>query len=237
MAAKKKSLRDIAYEQLKERIIDCTYAPDSMINEEWLQSEFGVSRTPIREALIMLEREGLVKIMPKKGVRIVRMTLEDVHDVFEIRKLIEPYILRQYGHTISRQRLNTMLRKHRELLEALEHGPEEDFKKQVNALDCELHGMLIDSAHNPYFFDLRQTIFAQNSRLRVLSAEEVKGRLIKTVQEHLELLQALRDGDMDSAQERMVIHLIESEKAAVATITANPGQMGNEPAADAAKPV
>ena len=116
---KKMSLRDKAYEQLKERIVDCTYAPDSVINEEWLQSEFGMSRTPIREALIMLEREGLVKIMPKKGVRIVRMTLEDVHDVFEIRKLIEPYILRQYGHKVSRQRLETMERKHRALLEAL----------------------------------------------------------------------------------------------------------------------
>ena len=226
MAAKKRSLRDIAYEQLKERIIDCTYAPDSMINEEGLQSEFGVSRTPIREALIMLEHEGLVKIMPKKGVRIVRMTLKDVHDVFEVRKLIEPYILRQYGQGLSRQCINAMLRRHGELLEALEHGPEEKFKKQVNALDCELHGMLIDSARNPFFSNLQQVIFAQNSRLRVLSAEEVKGRLVRTVQEHLELLHALREGDMECAAERMVSHLIESEKAAVATITANPGQLG-----------
>ncbi len=223
---KKMSLRDKAYEQLKERIVDCTYAPDSVINEEWLQSEFGMSRTPIREALIMLEREGLVKIMPKKGVRIVRMTLEDVHDVFEIRKLIEPYILRQYGHKVSRQRLETMERKHRALLEALEQGSEEEFKKQVNAVDYELHSMLIDTAHNPFFSDLRRIIFAQNSRLRILSAREVEGRLNKTLLEHLELLQALREGDLDCAAERMTVHLIASEEAAIATIKANPGQIG-----------
>ena len=226
MAAKKRSLRDIAYEQLKERIVDCTYAPDSMINEEGLQSEFGVSRTPIREALIMLEREGLVKIMPKKGVRIVRMTLEDVHDVFEIRKLIEPYILRAYGKRLSVQRMDTMVRRHRELLEALDQGAEADFKKQVNTLDCELHGMLIELANNPFFSDLHRVIFAQDSRLRVLSAEEVEGCLSRTLKEHLELLEALREGDMNLAAERMVIHLDEAEKAAVATITANPGPIG-----------
>ena len=93
-------------------------------------------------------------------------------------------------------------------------------------MDYELHSMLIDTAHNPFFSDLRRIIFAQNSRLRILSAREVEGRLNKTLLEHLELLQALREGDLDCAAERMTVHLIASEEAAIATIKANPGQIG-----------
>ena len=226
MAAKKPSLREYTYAQLKQRIVDCTYAPNTVINEEQLQNEFGVSRTPIREALTMLEREGFVQIMPKKGIRIAGLTFSDVSYVFEARMLMEPYIVRQHGLSIGRQQLHFFEQKHRELLAPGVDTGAPAYHKAVNALDYELHSSLISASHNPYLSELRSIVLAQSSRLRILSGQQVEQRLQSTLSEHLAILEALLAGDANRAAECMEIHLAEAERAALATIAANHVQIG-----------
>ena len=63
----KLSLKQMAYNSIKEKILNCQYMPNSFLNEDLLCEEFGVSRTPIRDALSRLEQEHLITIMPKKG--------------------------------------------------------------------------------------------------------------------------------------------------------------------------
>lgn len=221
MASKKPSLREHAYMQIKQRIIDCTYAPNTVINEEQLQHEFGVSRTPIREALTMLAREGFVQIMPKKGIRIAKLTHGDVSHVFEVRMLMEPYILRRHRQDMDKQQLRALEQRHRELLEAAVTPLTAAYQKAVNALDNELHSVLIGASPNPYFGDLRSIVLEQSARLRILSGKEPERRPKQTLEEHLAILEALLEDDAERAAACMEAHLTKAERAAFETIAAN----------------
>ena len=102
----KLSLKLQAYQYLKTRILNCEYRPNEFLNEQKLCAEMGnISRTPMRDALGRLEQEGLITILPKKGLMVSGITEEDVHSMFEMRLLVEPYALRTYGSSIPREKL------------------------------------------------------------------------------------------------------------------------------------
>ena len=88
----KPSLKLQAYQYLKTKILNCEYRPNEFLNEQKLCAEMGnISRTPMRDALGRLEQEGLITILPKKGLMVSGITEEDVHSMFEMRLLVEPY--------------------------------------------------------------------------------------------------------------------------------------------------
>ena len=102
----KPSLKLQAYQYLKTKILNCEYRPNEFLNEQKLCAEMGnISRTPMRDALGRLEQEGLITILPKKGLMVSGITEEDVHSMFEMRLLVEPYALRTYGDRIPREAL------------------------------------------------------------------------------------------------------------------------------------
>ena len=98
------SLKDKAYSIIKERILTGKYESGIMLNEVALSEELGISRTPIREALNDLEHEMLVKVLPKKGTQVCGIDFEVVRDLFQVRILIEPFIIQQYGPLIDNRR-------------------------------------------------------------------------------------------------------------------------------------
>ena len=96
----KPSLKLQAYQYLKTKILNCEYRPNEFLNEQKLCAEMGnISRTPMRDALGRLEQEGLITILPKKGLMVSGITEEDVHSMFEMRLLVEPYALRHPAGT------------------------------------------------------------------------------------------------------------------------------------------
>ena len=99
------NLRDKAYEVIKEKISNCEYQPGQFLIESELMKEVGSSRTPVREALNKLEQERLLKIMPKRGIYVNDITLGLVNEIFEVRLLVEPYIIQCYGKNISKDLL------------------------------------------------------------------------------------------------------------------------------------
>ena len=88
-----RDLKNHAYQIIKERLINCIYEPGSFINESQLAADLGLSRTPVREAINRLESEGLVKVMPKKGIFVSDIQLSDVLQIFQARIEIEPVAL------------------------------------------------------------------------------------------------------------------------------------------------
>ena len=96
----KKSLKSQAYNNIKEKIISCEYSPGMLLNEEILCETFNVSRTPIRDALSRLEQEGLITIWPKKGIIVSSLSISEVNNLFELRLLLEPYSIQNYGYTL-----------------------------------------------------------------------------------------------------------------------------------------
>jgi DNA-binding GntR family transcriptional regulator len=95
MANNPKSKKMIVYENLKRRIITNALKPGDPMNEGILSKELKISKTPVREALQQLEKEGLVENIPGKGAFVSRFTFQDIRELFEIREILECEITRQ----------------------------------------------------------------------------------------------------------------------------------------------
>ena len=93
----KTSLSDSVYQEALSRIVRCQYPPGSLVSEEQLVHELNASRTPIRSALIRLQQENLVRIIPKKGILVSQITPNYIRDLYNLRALIELYAIESFG--------------------------------------------------------------------------------------------------------------------------------------------
>lgn len=198
-AQAKQSLKLQAYNYLKTKILCCEYAPNEFLNEQKLCEEMGnISRTPMRDALGRLEQEGLITILPKKGLMVSGITASDVRSIFEVRLLVEPYALRTYGQDLPRK----------DLLEFsdLMHDPEkiEDFCKA----DDDFHTLMVSALPNRYLRTAYDNIFGQNTRFRIMTGNVGMIGKNETCEEHLAVLDAALAGDWDAAADALEAHLI-----------------------------
>ncbi|WP_432840436.1 GntR family transcriptional regulator [Dactylosporangium sp. CA-092794] len=111
------SLTDDVYRRLKEQILAVARTPGDMLNEAQLADEFGVSKTPVREALRLLSQTGWVVVIPRKGYIVRPVELRDVRDIFAIRRMLEPPLAElAAGQASERQldHLETLLEQQRE---------------------------------------------------------------------------------------------------------------------------
>lgn len=203
---KNESLKLQAYNLLKEKVILCKYAPGSQLNEEFLQKELGMSRTPIRDALSRLEQEGLIAIRPKKGITVAQLSIKELNMIFELRQLLECYALENYGEMLDE---NVLLNFYRRFL-ATEAMDEEAYY----ALDDAFHAVLVGTVPNLYIARSYQQITDQNTRFRILTGLRTNERLGDTSKEHLAIITACMKRDWRQASEAMRSHLNTSKAAA-----------------------
>ena len=194
----KLSLKLQAYHYLKTKILNCEYRPNEFLNEQKLCAEMGnISRTPMRDALGRLEQEGLITILPKKGLMVAGITEEDVHSMFEMRLLVEPYALRTYGSMIPRQDLED----YAELM----HHPEriEDFCKS----DDDFHELLMSTLPNKYLRSAYDRITGLNTRFRIMTGKVSMINQDQTCEEHLEILDAALNDNCNTDADALQKHL------------------------------
>lgn len=201
----KEPLKHQAYQLIKDNIINCTYAPGAIINEELIREQIGASRTPIRDALSRLEQEGLVKILPKKGIVISNMTVQELNMLYEARLLIEPYVVKHYGNRIPQETYleyyNLCRNAHRTLSENLSPAD----------IDDQFHQMFINAADNSYFRNLYSTIESQIRRTRMICRKTSSDRVTLTMNEHLAIVEAALKNDWKAAAAAMTTHLLASK--------------------------
>lgn len=202
------SLKEKAYRLIKEKIINCEYMPSSFLVENELMQQVGASRTPIREALNKLEQENLVRILPKKGVVVCDIVMGDINKIFEVRELVEPYIIRTYAQNIPQEVLLTQQKKITKFEMTGDSG-------MVYAADNDLHQMLINASNNAYFAELMARIYAQNHRIRILSGQKIEHRLQQTHEEHMLIFSHLIKKEYEEAAKAMKTHLLNSKLAAI----------------------
>lgn len=200
------NLRDRAYAIIKRKILSCEYPPSSYINESSLIGQVGASRTPIREAMTKLENEGLVQIIPKKGILVSPVSLNEVNDIYQTRKLIEPFIIRTQVGTADKDQLRDYRARYEEAIH------ENDFDRLIQ-FDDSFHHLLYQNCRNRYLIQLLGLVYDQNIRIRVLTGK-VAMRLEETYKEHLKILDHVLADDLESAATAMVEHLENSQKAA-----------------------
>ena len=197
-AQAKLSLKLQAYQYLKTKILNCEYRPNEFLNEQKLCAEMGnISRTPMRDALGRLEQEGLITILPKKGLMVSGITEEDVHSMFEMRLLVEPYALRTYGADIPREELEHFVQ--------MMHEPDviDDFCKS----DDDFHELLMSTLPNKYLRSAYDRITGLNTRFRIMTGKVSMINREQTCEEHLEILEPALKGDWNTAADALQKHL------------------------------
>ncbi len=212
MAAPKKQLLQLtAYEYIKNKITMCEYAPNQILSESAIQEELGFSRTPVRDAISRLAQEGLLKVIPKCGIVVTDLTFSDIRMIFEVRALIEPYALRNYGVKLDTDEIVRFAKIFRDNL-----NRPLDWK--MYQLDDQFHSMLISTLPNVYLHDVYSRIQTQNTRLRVMSVQHEIGRSIETCEEHLQITDACLAQDWEAAAQAMTHHLQRSKESSFEAI-------------------
>ena len=147
------ALTNQAYEYLYRKIVSCEYLPGQELNEKQLLEETSFGRTPLREALLMLQAENLIDIFPRKGMRITPFTEKSIDDLYQTRKLIEPTVCRKYISMYSKSRLLEYLKQ----FEKAAAGPDYDEFQ----IDTSFHSYLVDITGNEILINLYQSVMIQ----------------------------------------------------------------------------
>ena len=190
------SIKETVYQELRRRIIFCEAQPGSLIDEKQLIGEFQVSRTPIREALNSLAEEGLVTIYPRRAIAVAPITMNDIDNLFEVRSLLEPYIVRQAVGHVDCDRL----------VELAENMCESDDIATLAQKDSTFHNYLSSGCRNEVMVNMLESVFAQTQRMRVAMGRQCE-RIPFTRAEHLAIIECIRHRDADGAEQAMRKHL------------------------------
>ena len=200
--SQKLTASDSAYGMIKARILNGEYAPNQMLNEVALGSELGMSRTPVREALNKLEHEMLVSIFPKHGTIVSPINLTVVRDLFQVRKLLEPFIIQQYGCRIDPERLIVSLK----LQKAIRADVSAATQFQYEA-DEDLHQIILAANPNRFISETLLKVYDQNQRIRILTGKRSPERLLSSCNEHISIIDSLLSNDYTTAAQHMAEHL------------------------------
>jgi DNA-binding GntR family transcriptional regulator len=156
-------LRDVVFNTLREAILRGDLVPGERLMELQLASKLGVSRTPIREAIRMLEQEGLAITIPRKGAIVAGMTEKEMEDVLEIREALEELSVQVACDKITEDEITQLRKNMKNFQHSLETG---DLKKMAQA-DMEFHDVIYQATDNQKLINMLNNLREQMYRYRV----------------------------------------------------------------------
>jgi DNA-binding GntR family transcriptional regulator len=198
-------LREKVYEQLRADMISCRLAPGTEIREAELAGRFGVSKSPVRDALMRLEREGLVITLPRQGYRVAPVSLADTQDMFELRDALEQACMER----ITRRASDAQLAQ----LDRFRRFDPTQWDGGFVAYNREFHRTLARIAGNARMRDHLIDLIDQMERAVQLSVASVKkGDPQALVDEHVRIIDALQARQALRAQRLASRHVSEAGK-------------------------
>lgn len=204
-----RSKKEIAYDVLKQRILANEYTPGTPIIEPDLSAEMNVSKTPIREALQQLEREGFVETVPGRGSFVSHITIKDIKQIFDAREVLECGAVRRVALVGDKDLIK--LKK-----QELEKYAADETRGTYNALDQQrddVHLFIFKLLDNPLLSTVYDQLLDQIIRLRNyfnVSLDIERSTFYN--REHLRILDALLEGSPDKAEEATLTHLRNASK-------------------------
>jgi DNA-binding GntR family transcriptional regulator len=194
-------------DDLREKIITGELLPGQKVNEIQFASTLGISRSPLREALRVLENERLIVSIPRKGSFVTQISLEDLKEAYQIREMIECYAIDLLGEKQTRELPRVIsCADNASMLDVPLEGDPPKVKLAYLAGMADYHYALIQSTGNSRLFQLYQTVHSSINRYVFFNAF-VKGAVQHRTEEHHRILEFIQRGEYDAAKTVMRTHI------------------------------
>lgn len=201
-----------AYEKVLALILSGEAQAGSLVNERRLAEMLKMSRTPVRDALLMLENEGLVVRQGSRGLQVRQLRIEEFIHALQVRLLLEPEAARLAAERLKQIDLSALS----DRLKTIRTNPESVERDEVRDVDNTLHELIADAAGNPQMASVIRTMRRQT---QIFDLKSVPERTESTCAEHMSIIRALGEGDRDAAGEAMKLHLEGVRRSIVARLT------------------
>jgi len=196
------SLTDRIFKQIENDILFGKYQPGDSLIETKLSRELNVSRTPIREALRQLEREGLVQSIPNKGVFVKGISVQDIEDIYTIRMIIEGLAARWAAEKITDEEINEL----KEVVDLEEFYTTKNEPSQLLKFDSRFHEIIFRASKSKPLMHILSMFHHYIQRARNISLSTPE-RALKVLEEHKAILKALMERDAEKAEKLTNEHI------------------------------
>ena len=196
-------LRDVVFRTLRQAILRGELKPGERLMEIRLANQLGVSRTPIREAIRMLELDGLVIMVPRKGAQVAQITEKDLNDVLEVRLGLEELAVKLACQRITESELQKLYQASRSFEQMLETTETDD--------------VIYQATNNERLIQLLNNLREQMYRYRIEYLKDVKSRR-SLVEEHDALYERMKNRDLAGAQKMIREHIERQQESIMQTV-------------------
>ncbi|HEV7309895.1 GntR family transcriptional regulator [Ensifer sp.] len=200
---KHKTMASAAAEEIRNRILAGDYAPGVQLRQDGLASDLGMSRIPIREALVQLESEGLLKILPHRGAIVSQLTVDEIEELFNMRLLFEPFLFQRSAPLLSAEDLEAL----REMQARYSTSIDRLDVDVWNELNTEFHLSLYRHARSPRILLAVQNLLVECDRHTRVQLSTIRGDRERAVAEHEELLRLCEKGAFEEGAKLMYEHI------------------------------
>ncbi len=192
------------YQWLRDAIYKGEYAIDDKLNIDQLSQDWGISKTPIREALSALCKDGLVAYAPRQGFFVKRLSFKELMDALELREALELYSLERYFETYDRGELMEFLSRFEAAYRLLRTSGDADVYLNV---DADFHTFLVESTDNQKIIETYQVLDANLRYMRLQDTNFLKELAGATITEHRKIITAILENDPALASTELASHL------------------------------
>ena len=199
----RQSLSDVAYEELKHRIITLQYEPGSYLNEAMLSDDLEIGRTPVHHAVRRLTHEGLIEMIPRKGLIVKPISLQEVSEIIDVRLVNEIYCAEQ----ACRKMTGTTAQDLRDILDRAEQFAQDDDIQSQMMLDREFHEKIAQTAGNQVLADILRNLHERSMRIWFVSLNN-STHADRVRSDHRVIVDALESGNPAQAGEAMRDHIL-----------------------------
>lgn len=203
-------LRDVVFKTLRGAILRGELEPGERLMEIRLANELGVSRTPIREAIRMLELEGLVLMVPRRGAQVAKITEKDLKEVLEVRIGLDELAIGFACERVTLEQLEAI----RETGEHFESLADSEDLTAVAEADVRFHDRIYDAAGNQRLNQILNNLREQMYRYRMEYLKDTKRRR-KLADEHRAIYEAIRQRDTETAKREIRSHVRQQEETII----------------------
>lgn len=198
-------LGDLAYRRILEGLFDRRISAGSFISQNELMQLLDLPIQPLRDALRVLETEGILKIHARSGIEFLKADLELARSTYQFRSIIERSAARAYAETAEKAEIERLIADHQALLDRLEASRIDDVTEDMEALEQRFHGSMIAALRNPMIETTARRLKNYVAVIR-LDLTWTAPRMIRTIREHLDVLNACLARDPAAAEAALAHH-------------------------------